>query len=536
MVIPVLALGWFLPRIGDPILNRLEKSAGRFAKKKALVVLTVALAAILGRIALLPLFHVPAPIVNDEFSYLLAGDTFAHGRLTNPPHPMWIFFDTLDVIQHPTYQSIYPPAQGAVLALGELLGLPWIGVLLSVAAMCAAFTWMLQGWFPPPWAMLGGLLTVMQLDLGCHWSSSYWGGAVAAMAAALVMGALPRIKRRQQLQDAVILGVGVAVLANSRPVEGAIFCLPVAVVLAAWLISRRGPILWEKLARVVVPAACVLGLTFVFMGYYNWRVTGSIAQFPHALALRQYGGVPFFIWQGPQPFPHYTNPQIEGFFRWDVKNHLHPLSNLRHRIDYVAFVWWDFFLGYALTIPLVTLPWRLADRRIRLAFVQLAICGVGLIAVNWFYPHYAGPMAAALFVLLLQAMRHLRRWTLKGRPIGIFLTRLVVFMALVHVATASWDWVHRPLMQYAFDRSRIASQLETTAGKHLVIVRYSEDHTPQHEWVHDAADIDDSRVAWAREIPGVDLKPLLDYFSDRKVWLVNADSKSPEAEPYYSSR
>jgi hypothetical protein len=161
---------------------------------------------------------------------------------------------------------------------------------------------------------------------------------------------------------------------------------------------------------------------------------------------------------------------------------------------------------------------------------------VGFIAVNWFYPHYAGPMAAALFLLLLQAMRHLRRWTLKGRPIGIFLTRLVVFMALVHVATASWDWVHRPLMQYAFDRSRIASQLETTAGKHLVIVRYSEDHTPQHEWVHDAADIDDSRVAWAREIPGVDLKPLLDYFSDRKVWLVNADSKSPEAEPYYSSR
>jgi hypothetical protein len=534
IVIPVLALGWFLPRIGDPIINRLERSAARFAKRKTLVVLTVAMAAIFGRIALLPVFPVPVPIINDEFGYLLAGDTFAHGRLTNPPHPMWIFFDTFNEIEHPTYQSIFPPAQGAVLALGMLLGLPWIGVLLSVAAMCAAFTWMLQGWFPPRWGLLGGLLVILRLDLGGHWSSGYWGGAVAAMAAALVMGALPRIKRHLRVRDAVILGIGVAILANSRPVEGAIFCLPVAAVLGAWLISTRGPAPALALARVLLPVVCVVGLTFVFMGYYNWRVTGSVTDFPHALALRQYGGVPFFIWQTPQPFPHYTNPQIEGFFRWDVANHQHPFLNLRHRIDYDGVVWWDFFLGFALTIPLLTLPWLWSDRRIRLPFVQAAICGLSLIAVNWFYPHYAAPMAAALFLVLIQGMRHLRRWELKGRPLGIFLTRLVVFMALVHVATASWDWVHRPLMQYAFDRFRIASQLKTTPGKHLVIVHYSEDHIPQHEWVHNAADIDRSPIVWAREIPGVDLKPLLDYYADRKVWVVNADSNAPTVEPYSS--
>ena len=86
------------------------------AKRKLLAVISIGAAAIFLRIAILPLVPVPIPEFHDEFSYLLAADTFAHGRVTNPPHPMWIYFDTMHVNQLPTYMSKYPPAPGLALA------------------------------------------------------------------------------------------------------------------------------------------------------------------------------------------------------------------------------------------------------------------------------------------------------------------------------------------------------------------------------------------------------------------------------------
>ena len=232
----VLAVLW--PLAANSVFGKIERLGASVARRKNLAIASIALAAILLRLSLLWISPVPVPGYHDEFSYLLAGDTFAHGRLTNPPHPMSVYLDTFQINQHPTYMSKYPPAQGLALALGQRLGHPWIGVLLSMAAMIGAIVWALQGWLPPQWALLGGILALLRLGLFGYWINSYWGGALAALGGALVIGALPRIVRFARPRDAAILALGEVILAMSRPLEGLIFSIPVLAVLLIWILRK----------------------------------------------------------------------------------------------------------------------------------------------------------------------------------------------------------------------------------------------------------------------------------------------------------
>src|SRR5205823_13268496 len=127
------------------------------------------------------------------------------------------------------------------LAMGSLLGLPFCVVWFSVGLMCAAICCMLQCWLPPSLSLLGGLLAVLRLGIFSYWNNSYWGGAVAATAGALVLGALPRILRKHRICDTLLMGLGLGMLANSRPYEGFILSLPVAGLLLIWILGKERP-------------------------------------------------------------------------------------------------------------------------------------------------------------------------------------------------------------------------------------------------------------------------------------------------------
>jgi hypothetical protein len=595
-----------MPGLTDPYLSLVEKKFSQFARNKRAALAAIGLVTIVARLALLPWMPVPQPKIHDEFSYLLAGDTFAHGRLTNPPHPLWIFFDTFHVIQHPSYASMYPPAQGAVLAIGQLLGHPWIGVLLSTAAMCVAMTWMFQGWMPPEWALLGGVLFFLRFGLFSYWMSSYWGGAVAATGAALVLGALPRIIELRRPRDAVVFGLGAGILATSRPFEGFIFCIPLTAALVWWTLRNETAAGSPYAKRVLAPIAAILVCTVGFVGYYNWRVTRSPIVFPHFIEQRMYFTTPVFLWEHEKPPRTYANPQFDDFYH----NFMPSLYQTGWDQAVGAFWWkatefWQFFLGPALSIPFLALPWLLGDRRIRLLLVQAALSSIGLWVVVFYHAHYAAPLAATIYLLLMHGMRHMRDWRFGERAIGVGLTRVVVLFSLligpiyfihtiVSESNSLFDLFHQHyaavlattvcalvILRLLFSRNKptagrswaisscefvllilvilqvgviernlhpddypvmddlnepfrkpVEQRLAAMPGQHLVLVRYAKDHNSGEEYVYNDADIDHAKTVWAREIPGMDLAPLLTYFRNRDVWLFEPDVDNRSVSPY----
>ena len=535
VVLFLLAMGWIRPLAGDRWCRAVEEYAFRLSARKNGVVIGIGVAAVLCRLAILPLEPVPLPIMHDEFSNLLAGDTFAHGRLANPPHPMWIFFDTFHVLQHPTYATKYPPAEGLVLAVGQVMGLPWLGNLLALGFMCMAMTWMLQGWVPPHWALLGAIFVVLRLCFFNYWFDGYLGGAIAALGAALVLGVYPRMIRRARFSDGLWMAAGALILALSRPLEGALFCLPVAAFLLLSMRHRMNDrAFWMSSIGVSLPPVLlVAGAGIAWLGYYNWRVTGHPTAFPYFLYHRAYFNFPVFAWQHASARLHYDNPQFEVFFnKWHGAEFQLDLSHWARRTWASFWAWWHVYLGRILTFPFLALPNLLRDRRMRLPLLQFLVCALGLVSVVWFQPHYAAPMSATLFLLLTQAMRHLRRFEYMGRPIGIYLSRIVVVAALDWVLVLAGHAARVPFIPWSQERLQIAKQLEATPGDHLVLVDYGAGHNVHQEWVYNAAEIDHSRIVWARRIPGRDLTPLLNYFAGRQTWVVYPDEMPPRLVRY----
>jgi hypothetical protein len=111
-----------------------------------------------------------------------------------------VHFESFHIIQQPTYASKYLPAQGLMLAAGQVLdGHPIVGVWISTGLVCAAICWMLLAWLPPWLAVLGGLLAALNPIIILLWGHNYWGGAVAATGGALAFVLMLQAMRRLRL-------------------------------------------------------------------------------------------------------------------------------------------------------------------------------------------------------------------------------------------------------------------------------------------------------------------------------------------------
>ena len=485
------------------------------------------------RIVLLPWYPVPAPLVHDEFSYLLGGDTFASGRLTNPPHPLWQHFETFHVNQQPTYASKYPPMQALVLAAGQKLGDPWIGVLLSAAIMCGCLCWAMQGWLAPGVAFAGALLAALRLGISSYWVNSYWGGATAAIGGALVIGALPRLLRQPRRSTAFLFALGLVILGNSRPYEGMLLAVPAIGVLI--VASLRNGSAGTLLRTAAIPVLATLVPAALAMGYYNYRLTNHWLLLPYQLHQQQYAVTPTLIFLGWSQPPVYRHAVIKEFWAsWDVeysrKSQAHWIEGFKNHVE----IGMLFFFGpLLLAIATVLLPHPRGNLTDRLTFPILIVFLAGLVLEKEVLMHYWAPIVALLFVRFMNTIASVWSWKPMGRPVGpvlsMFAFQCTLLLSILFLKPMLSVGTHN---QFVEQRRGIEARLSGLPGRHLIVVRYSATHSPHLEWVYNRADIDGSRIVWVRDMGDEKNLDLRRYFANRSIWLLEPDKPSPQLVPY----
>jgi hypothetical protein len=341
------------------------------------------------------------------------------------------------------------------------------------------------------------------------------------------------------------MALGLAILANSRPYEGLLVSVPSLAVLGYQLRKQPHPGAFILIRRMA-PAALLLAATLAFMGYYNYRVFGSPFIPPYKIARDTYASTPYFIWQSARPEPVYRHAAMRNFYTgWELetfRDETGSIAGFLSESGRKLLEAGSFYLDFTLIPPLVMLPSALRDRRIRLLAVTGIVFAVGLGIGTFFIVHYLAPATALLLALLLQSMRHLRVRGLSGLALVRWIPAACVLLVMARICAQPLHIeLAAPLQQTGtwaggtpsagMERARVLARLEKQPGDQLAIVRY----TPKHlypEWVYNSADIDKSKVIWAQEMDPESNRQLLDYYKDRKAWLVEPDCDPPRVVPY----
>ena len=545
-VVLLIVVALIAPLTGCSVIAYVSRPFRRLVRHKCASIVVVALTSLITTASLAWVVGMPRPYIHDEFAYVLAADTFAHGRVTNPTHPMWEHFESHHIIHRPSYQSKYPPAQGLMMALGQVTtGHQILGVWFSLACACGATCWMLQGWTRPRWALMGGLIMAVHPNLVVRWGETYWGGAVAMLGGALVLGAYARLTRGRESAavSAVCLGAGAVLLANSRPYEGLVLCIPVATALAVRVLRKGEEGTPQVRLRSLLISSVVVAAGAGLALYYNYRVTGSPMTMPYQVWMRQYASqmsLSGLLWQvktdtvrSGEARPHVMAGSLPpeftaGDIRLDRDSRL-MAKPLRHIL---------FFFTPALVLPVLVLPRVLLSRRTMLPAVCYVLVLVAVLANSCSgHSHYYAPATAAMCLLFVEGLRRIRNWKLGrhqwGRTLAATLPLVPLVSTVMLFCTASPGFVP-PWAEWVKRRSEIEQELTESGGKHLVLVRYQPGHNFDIEWVYNKADLAGSPILWARPFEGRRLESFIEQMPDRTVWELDADSRQKELIPYAS--
>ena len=410
---------------------------------------------------------IPLASNHDQFSYLLAADTFASGRLANPSHELWEFFETFHVIVRPTYASKYPPGQGLVLALGQaLFSLPIVGIWLTAGLLPAAVYWMCRAWIPGPWAALAGVMSLVQWGFGSYWAQSYWGGGVAAIGGALLFGSGARLWRDPTVGSGLVGGLALVILANSRPFEGLV-ASGIFIPFVVGCIVRDGR-LSQFMRRSLIPAALVLAAGGGWLMAYNEHTTGDPFKLAYSVHEETYS-VSSLIPGRTLPARESRHELIRRYHEREraIRNHIHTPAGFvaqgwRKTVEQGAY-----FLGFFGLPALLGLP-TLLRRLPRLAVLVVATTIVQVLSLFTIgFPHYLAPVTAPVYCLLSGSFWQLRERRTDGPWIRRAFAVTAVLIGASAFAKPIMAFLPAPLSEFVIDRAAVEAELGESPGPDL---------------------------------------------------------------------
>jgi hypothetical protein len=480
----------------------------------------------------------PEPAIHDEFSYLMGADTFLHGRLANPSHPMHRFFEAPHILMEPRYASKYPPGQALILALGKkLFGEPWYGVLLSGALMMFLITMVCAAraslWPGVAVATLVGLVFLPPM----YWTYSYWGGCLAAGAGAAVLLSVDFYRRGLAAAAGLIFAAGILTLFVTRPYEGGVFTLAVIIADGFWLYRERGKSAFGGLRGFLPAAVPVIVAGFLWCGFYNAAVTGHLLQLPHSFYDEHFNEGPIFWLLPARPELHLTNARLAALqSRGSAEFQMYSFM---HSAGFINALFMTLkpparLFGWSLA-PLLLVPFAWRDWRIRPLILLLFLSLFGLSLTTFHFSHYAAPVIAAIAALSACGTESVWRLRIRSIPVGAIMAAAAFSVALSTPLPRITNPAAYSSSMAAFGdtRARIISAFSQTGGEQLIIVRYANPvWQPDMEWVYNSADIDSQRIIFAHDLGAQENAALVQYYAGRRIWLLTQSDTTVRVEPY----
>jgi hypothetical protein len=328
---------------------------------------------------------------------------------------------------------------------------------------------------------------------------------------------------------------------NTRPLEGGL----ISIVVLAVLLFRLVPAMrdsWQAVILPVLPAVLLFLCGSLFTAYYCYRVTGSPLTMPYVVNRQTYGWPENLAFLPPKHL-QLEHPILQAMYEKELANRTRYSSVAMAVDSWITrfFDSWVFFVGPTLTIALILVPF--AVRKTKYSFLVWLLGIEGLINLGQLllYPQHLAHLTAVIFTLLTIGCWYLydtvAKWSLvRARYIAIAVPACLCLVAALkmeaqalRVPVSYWERayeIHRDA------RFSIQQDMERLPGKQLIIVHYDPAHSPDQEWVYNRADINSSKVAWARDMGPSENQKLGHYYPDRRVWWLEVDKFPTIPIPY----